>query len=289
LTEFLYSGEQFDSKIGQQYLRARYYDPATGRFNRLDPFFGNLNDPQSLHKYLYTYADPVNMADYVGLYPSIASNVSKNILGTYIHSYIGKDFEKQGINYFGNRSVRYILRKLKISTILPAPLIRPDLAELANGSTGQVYEIKPGEYMTFNTPLFALSAWTAIPQLTNYKFVLDFYTQKTWSFGTDYKPGLQIWTSFTRGLNPLWTLITYSDYTIAPGVLEYDLIPTPQAQMVEYILETGVALAYLQQMGYITQALQKAGALGRAVPALNTIRLQVHNFMASCFALMGIA
>jgi uncharacterized protein RhaS with RHS repeats len=30
LTEFLYSGEQFDSKIGQQYLRARYYDPATG-------------------------------------------------------------------------------------------------------------------------------------------------------------------------------------------------------------------------------------------------------------------
>jgi RHS repeat-associated protein len=63
LTEFLYSGEQFDSKIGQQYLRARYYDSATGRFNRLDPFFGNLNDPQSFHKYLYTHADPVNGID----------------------------------------------------------------------------------------------------------------------------------------------------------------------------------------------------------------------------------
>jgi RHS repeat-associated protein len=63
LTEFLYSGEQFDSKIGQQYLRQRYYDPVTGRFNRLDPFFGNLNDPQSLHKYLYTHADPVNGID----------------------------------------------------------------------------------------------------------------------------------------------------------------------------------------------------------------------------------
>jgi RHS repeat-associated protein len=59
----LYSGEQFDSKIGQQYLRARYYDPTTGRFNRLDPFFGNVNDPQSLHKYLYTHADPVNGID----------------------------------------------------------------------------------------------------------------------------------------------------------------------------------------------------------------------------------
>jgi RHS repeat-associated protein len=66
LTEFLYSGEQFDSKIGQQYLRARYYDPATGRFNRLDPFFGNLNDPQSFHKYLYVHADPVNGIDPTG-------------------------------------------------------------------------------------------------------------------------------------------------------------------------------------------------------------------------------
>jgi RHS repeat-associated protein len=71
LTEFLYSGEQFDSKIGQQYLRARYYDPTTSRFNRLDPFFGNLNDPQSLHKYLYTHADPVSYTDPSGnfIYP----------------------------------------------------------------------------------------------------------------------------------------------------------------------------------------------------------------------------
>jgi RHS repeat-associated protein len=82
LTEFLYSGEQFDSKIGQQYLRQRYYDPSTGRFNRLDPFFGNVNDPQSLHKYLYTHADPVNGIDpsgnsMIGAAISIAINVGR--------------------------------------------------------------------------------------------------------------------------------------------------------------------------------------------------------------------
>ncbi|MDR2441326.1 MAG: hypothetical protein LBE12_18350 [Planctomycetaceae bacterium] len=33
------------------------------RFNRLDPFFGNVNDPQSFHKYLYTHADPINRID----------------------------------------------------------------------------------------------------------------------------------------------------------------------------------------------------------------------------------
>jgi RHS repeat-associated protein len=81
----LYSGEQFDSKIGQQYLRARYYDPVTGRFNRLDPFFGNLNDPQSLHKYLYTHADPVNGIDPSGnsfvASISVSMNIGSNMQG----------------------------------------------------------------------------------------------------------------------------------------------------------------------------------------------------------------
>ena len=46
LTTLLYTGEQFNSTAGQYYLRARYYDPATGRFNRLDPFAGNNQDPR---------------------------------------------------------------------------------------------------------------------------------------------------------------------------------------------------------------------------------------------------
>ncbi|MDR0610181.1 MAG: HNH endonuclease, partial [Planctomycetaceae bacterium] len=79
LTEFLYSGEQFDSKIGQIYLRARYYDPATGRFNRLDPFFGDVSDPKSLHKYTYTHGDPVNMTDPSGLFGVGGIGVSMSI------------------------------------------------------------------------------------------------------------------------------------------------------------------------------------------------------------------
>ncbi len=67
LINLLYSGEQFDTRINQQYLRARYYDATTGRFNRLDPLFGNHQDPLSFHKYLYVHADPVNGADPTGL------------------------------------------------------------------------------------------------------------------------------------------------------------------------------------------------------------------------------
>ena len=78
LTTHLYSGEQTDQLTGLQYLRARYYNPSTGTFNRLDPFFGNLNDPQSLHKYLYCHGDPVNGIDPSGLdnMPTLMASMS---------------------------------------------------------------------------------------------------------------------------------------------------------------------------------------------------------------------
>tara|TARA_R110002095_G_scaffold211465_1_gene199674 strand:+ start:261 stop:2441 length:2181 start_codon:yes stop_codon:yes gene_type:complete len=85
-TSYLYSGEQFDSRIGQQYLRARYYDATTGRFNRLDDFAGNSRDPQSFHKYLYTHGDPINGKDPLGLWSLSVTLGSMNIsinLGAY--------------------------------------------------------------------------------------------------------------------------------------------------------------------------------------------------------------
>ena len=65
-TDMLYSGEQFDADLQMQYLRARFYDQNTGRFNALDPFAGNNYDPQSLHKYGYCHSDPVNNVDTSG-------------------------------------------------------------------------------------------------------------------------------------------------------------------------------------------------------------------------------
>jgi RHS repeat-associated protein len=47
-------------------LRNRFYNPETGRFNRLDPYSGNTGDPQSLHKYAYVHGDPVNAVDPTG-------------------------------------------------------------------------------------------------------------------------------------------------------------------------------------------------------------------------------
>jgi len=68
LTTLLYNSEQFDHLTGLTYLRARYYDPNTGRFNRLDPFAGNMRDPQSLHKLLFVDGDPINGIDPTGFF-----------------------------------------------------------------------------------------------------------------------------------------------------------------------------------------------------------------------------
>ena len=65
--DHLYSGEQFDSDLGLYHLRARDYDPQTGRFRTPDPFSGFLDLPRTLHKYAYVGGDPVNYLDPSGL------------------------------------------------------------------------------------------------------------------------------------------------------------------------------------------------------------------------------
>jgi RHS repeat-associated protein len=61
-----YCAEQYDSDLGLYYLRARYYNPATGRFLSRDPQNGKPYDPKTLHKYLYAGGDPINSLDPTG-------------------------------------------------------------------------------------------------------------------------------------------------------------------------------------------------------------------------------
>jgi len=59
---FRYTGQQLDAD-GKYYLRARFYNPGTGRFLSHDPLMGSDVDPVSLHRYLYAGADSVDQRD----------------------------------------------------------------------------------------------------------------------------------------------------------------------------------------------------------------------------------
>jgi len=61
--EYLFTGERIDTDTGLVYLRARYYDPTTGRFVQQDSYIGEESEPQSLHRYLYCHNSPVNCVD----------------------------------------------------------------------------------------------------------------------------------------------------------------------------------------------------------------------------------
>ncbi|NCC62229.1 MAG: hypothetical protein EOM12_15115 [Verrucomicrobiae bacterium] len=99
---YLYCGEQFDPEVGLYFLRARYMDTVRGRFWTMDVFEGLSFDPVSLHKYLYTNTDPVNMLDPSGYFSLFDVNISSAIRFTFAIAFKG------------------VTRKLIISSVLAA-------------------------------------------------------------------------------------------------------------------------------------------------------------------------
>ncbi|MFN9433862.1 MAG: RHS repeat-associated core domain-containing protein, partial [Planctomycetota bacterium] len=66
LTSVLYNGEGLDARTGLYNMRARWYSASNARWERLDPFAGNPNDPFSFNKYGFVHGDPVQGIDPTG-------------------------------------------------------------------------------------------------------------------------------------------------------------------------------------------------------------------------------
>jgi RHS repeat-associated protein len=62
-TGFGFTGQQADAGTGLMYLRARYYDPSTGRFLTKDPLRGAATAPLTQQRYAYAGNSPTRFAD----------------------------------------------------------------------------------------------------------------------------------------------------------------------------------------------------------------------------------
>ena len=60
---YRYTGQQLDTSTGLYSLRARYYNPALGRFLSGDTYPVNLGNPVELNRYVYTANRPINLSD----------------------------------------------------------------------------------------------------------------------------------------------------------------------------------------------------------------------------------
>ncbi len=91
--KFGYTGHQMDHESGLIYFKARYYDPAIGRFITQDPFEGDWQTPMSLHHYLYAYSNPTVYVDLNG-YKSVFGDATVQL--DNFKQWLGSRNEKGG-------------------------------------------------------------------------------------------------------------------------------------------------------------------------------------------------
>jgi RHS repeat-associated protein len=103
---YLYSGEQFDPDLGVYFQCARYYNQQRGRFLSMDPFGGVLDEPDTLHKYLYVGNDAVNLTDPSG--QAEFAEFSQRL----------KERTKQVITYMREHGRAILCRTLKSASII---------------------------------------------------------------------------------------------------------------------------------------------------------------------------
>ncbi len=63
VNNYRFAGEELDPDLGLIYLRARYENPASGRFWSADSYEGNRTSPRTMHKYGYCSGNPVSKVD----------------------------------------------------------------------------------------------------------------------------------------------------------------------------------------------------------------------------------
>ncbi|QDV86444.1 tRNA nuclease WapA precursor [Stieleria magnilauensis] len=125
--EFLFTGEQRDSEITFDYLRARFLDPSLGRFMSRDPFPPIVSLAASIHRFAYGYGDPINRIDPSGKFPSLLNTT----IATNLRAFSFGDLQKVAVGVVKVAAVRVI----GTGIIEPANSLRNlALLEIANGN-----------------------------------------------------------------------------------------------------------------------------------------------------------
>ena len=256
-TNLLYAGEQFDTDAQQYYLRARYYNQSNGTFNRTDPYAGNTQDPQSLHKYAYVHNNPVNAIDPTGLFSLVEISIASLIVGilttiTYVACAFWEksQYTPQAIGNLIHEAIftYYRLAGFKCNNWIaktgdPSPFNRkrPDCrCHMPGPFLGQVYEIKPLH-----------EALIGQAQLTDYISDLG-----TWYPGIVWYPGTSLLCPRVIPKSQLpFTFLTVYTSLPSPGLIAYQVVPDYR-EATKY----GIGAAALTFMALVLNGLLQAGS-----------------------------
>ncbi len=108
--DYKFTGKEKDDETGLYYYGARYYDSNIGRFVGIDPWEGDLTDPQSFNKYSYVTNNPLKYVD-----PSGESPIKPQLASYKIISRRIKMFEKNNPHLDANQTLSNISKQFKKS------------------------------------------------------------------------------------------------------------------------------------------------------------------------------
>ena len=162
---FRYCGEYFDKETATVYLRARNYNPSTGRFTQRDSLAGNITDPLSLNLYTYCGNNPVLNIDPSGhFFKEIGKGLKK--AGNSIVKW-GKEFGRDAKTYAKNFVAAQNERGQKL-------LDDPGLYNFANWMT---YGLLDANQQRFNEAddLYGYANWalSGVPDMIKGTFAND--------------------------------------------------------------------------------------------------------------------
>jgi RHS repeat-associated protein len=119
LTAYLYNGEGFDTRTGLYNMRARWYSPTNARWERLDPFAGNPNDPFSFHKYGFVHSNPITGSDPTGMFFSANFMMGAMLFGGVAGGLVGGVYSM----YAGSNIFLGVLGGAAIGALLAGGLV----------------------------------------------------------------------------------------------------------------------------------------------------------------------
>jgi RHS repeat-associated protein len=181
-----FTGEQYDEDSGLYYLRARYFDPATGRFLGEDAI-------PSANQYAYSFNSPTNFVDPYGRWPSLPNPVDA------VKS--GADKVGGAISDVGNQVYE------GAKDIAPyAVACSPALGPIAVGTCGAtIYTGVTGNYVDLNVSLGCLGG--AFTFGVQYSASQGVYPYGGTGSSTNYQscvPSGSLTTSLGQSITPGW-------------------------------------------------------------------------------------
>ena len=154
--EFKYAGQTYDSETGLYYLRARYYDPTTGRFISKDNNEGSIVNPLSLNLYTYCENNPTKYVDPSGNSPwssiqeffhdATSDAKGRDILWHWLYGK-GKELDFQNNKSWNKYMMENSLLKQQTGDLIEGYVSQVEIGQSMNFDITTAMEIENGEQM----------------------------------------------------------------------------------------------------------------------------------------------